>query len=79
MIVIVLGQYLMSSINLGTEEMSDRNTDVWALRSESFLSCIQNLGPSVLAGVAVMVLLIPFNAFIAMKTRTYQVWLSSLH
>ncbi|XP_050979758.1 ATP-binding cassette sub-family C member 3 isoform X1 [Labeo rohita] len=33
----------------------------------------QNLGPSVLAGVAVMVLLIPFNAFIAMKTRTYQV------
>lgn len=33
----------------------------------------QNLGPSVLAGVAVMVLLIPFNAVIAMKTRTYQV------
>ncbi|XP_051530365.1 ATP-binding cassette sub-family C member 3-like isoform X4 [Myxocyprinus asiaticus] len=33
----------------------------------------KNLGPSVLAGVAVMVLLIPFNAFIAMKTRTYQV------
>uniref|UniRef100_A0A673IHA0 ATP-binding cassette, sub-family C (CFTR/MRP), member 3 n=1 Tax=Sinocyclocheilus rhinocerous TaxID=307959 RepID=A0A673IHA0_9TELE len=33
----------------------------------------QNLGPSVLAGVALMVLLIPFNAFIAMKTRTYQV------
>uniref|UniRef100_A0A8C1S4N0 ABC-type glutathione-S-conjugate transporter n=1 Tax=Cyprinus carpio TaxID=7962 RepID=A0A8C1S4N0_CYPCA len=32
----------------------------------------RNLGPSVLAGVAVMVLLIPFNAFIAMKTRTYQ-------
>ncbi|KAL1263879.1 hypothetical protein QQF64_004234, partial [Cirrhinus molitorella] len=33
----------------------------------------ENLGPSVLAGVAVMVLLIPFNAFIAMKTRSYQV------
>uniref|UniRef100_A0A3Q2QW04 ATP binding cassette subfamily C member 3 n=1 Tax=Fundulus heteroclitus TaxID=8078 RepID=A0A3Q2QW04_FUNHE len=33
----------------------------------------QNLGPSVLAGVAVMVMLIPFNAFIAMKTRGYQV------
>ncbi|MEQ2232012.1 Canalicular multispecific organic anion transporter 2 [Ilyodon furcidens] len=33
----------------------------------------QNLGPSVLAGVAVMVLLIPLNAFIAMKTRAYQV------
>lgn len=33
----------------------------------------QNLGPSVLAGVAVMILLIPFNAFIAMKTRAFQV------
>ncbi|XP_072313056.1 ATP-binding cassette sub-family C member 3 isoform X2 [Eucyclogobius newberryi] len=33
----------------------------------------QNLGPSVLAGVAVMILLIPLNAFIAMKTRSYQV------
>ncbi|XP_047234005.1 ATP-binding cassette sub-family C member 3 isoform X2 [Girardinichthys multiradiatus] len=33
----------------------------------------QNLGPSVLAGVAVMVMLIPINAFIAMKTRAYQV------
>ncbi|XP_061612365.1 ATP-binding cassette sub-family C member 3 isoform X4 [Phyllopteryx taeniolatus] len=33
----------------------------------------QNLGPSVLAGVAVMILLIPFNAVIAMKSRAYQV------
>ncbi|XP_060795614.1 ATP-binding cassette sub-family C member 3 isoform X2 [Neoarius graeffei] len=33
----------------------------------------QTLGPSVLAGVAVMILLIPFNAVIAMKTRAYQV------
>ncbi|XP_076154345.1 ATP-binding cassette sub-family C member 3 isoform X1 [Alosa pseudoharengus] len=33
----------------------------------------QNLGPSVLAGVAVMILLIPLNATIAMKTRAYQV------
>uniref|UniRef100_A0A3Q3KQC8 ATP-binding cassette, sub-family C (CFTR/MRP), member 3 n=1 Tax=Monopterus albus TaxID=43700 RepID=A0A3Q3KQC8_MONAL len=32
----------------------------------------QNLGPSVLAGVAVMIMLIPFNAVIAMKTRAYQ-------
>ncbi|KAG8129111.1 putative ATP-binding cassette sub-family C protein, partial [Naja naja] len=31
------------------------------------------LGPSVLAGVAVMVLLIPLNAVIAMKTRAFQV------
>uniref|UniRef100_A0A670Z4Z4 Multidrug resistance-associated protein 1 n=1 Tax=Pseudonaja textilis TaxID=8673 RepID=A0A670Z4Z4_PSETE len=33
----------------------------------------QNLGPSVLAGVAVMLLLVPVNAVIAMKTKTYQV------
>uniref|UniRef100_A0A3Q2YT97 ATP binding cassette subfamily C member 3 n=1 Tax=Hippocampus comes TaxID=109280 RepID=A0A3Q2YT97_HIPCM len=33
----------------------------------------QNLGPSVLAGVAVMILLIPFNAVIAVKNRAYQV------
>uniref|UniRef100_A0A4W5LBQ3 ATP-binding cassette, sub-family C (CFTR/MRP), member 3 n=1 Tax=Hucho hucho TaxID=62062 RepID=A0A4W5LBQ3_9TELE len=33
----------------------------------------QNLGPSVLAGVAVMILLIPLNAAIAVKTRVYQV------
>lgn len=34
---------------------------------------MQNLGPSVLAGVAVMVLMVPVNAVIAMKTKTYQV------
>ncbi|XP_058021721.1 ATP-binding cassette sub-family C member 3 isoform X2 [Ahaetulla prasina] len=33
----------------------------------------QALGPSVFAGVAVMVLLIPLNAVIAMKTRAFQV------
>ncbi|NWI58575.1 MRP3 protein, partial [Calyptomena viridis] len=33
----------------------------------------QALGPSVLAGVAVMVLLIPFNSAIAIKTRAFQV------
>ncbi|XP_028267253.1 multidrug resistance-associated protein 1 isoform X2 [Parambassis ranga] len=33
----------------------------------------QNLGPSVLAGVAVMILMVPLNAVIAMKTKTYQV------
>uniref|UniRef100_A0A8B9CRU4 Multidrug resistance-associated protein 1 n=1 Tax=Anser brachyrhynchus TaxID=132585 RepID=A0A8B9CRU4_9AVES len=32
----------------------------------------QNLGPSVLAGVAVMILLVPINAVMAMKTKTYQ-------
>lgn len=33
----------------------------------------QTLGPSVLAGVAVMLLMVPVNAFIAMKTKAYQV------
>uniref|UniRef100_A0A8U7P8L9 Multidrug resistance-associated protein 1 n=1 Tax=Corvus moneduloides TaxID=1196302 RepID=A0A8U7P8L9_CORMO len=33
----------------------------------------QNLGPSVLAGFAVMILLVPVNAVMAMKTKTYQV------
>ncbi|XP_029134337.1 ATP-binding cassette sub-family C member 3 isoform X2 [Labrus bergylta] len=33
----------------------------------------QTLGASVLAGVAVMIMLIPLNAVIAMKTRAYQV------
>lgn len=36
-------------------------------------AAVQNLGPSVLAGVAVMVLMVPINAVIAMKTKTYQV------
>uniref|UniRef100_A0AAQ4R6L2 ATP-binding cassette, sub-family C (CFTR/MRP), member 3 n=1 Tax=Gasterosteus aculeatus aculeatus TaxID=481459 RepID=A0AAQ4R6L2_GASAC len=39
----------------------------------------QNLGPSVLAGVAVMVMLIPLNAVIAMKTRAYQVGAQMQH
>ncbi|XP_051958404.1 ATP-binding cassette sub-family C member 3-like [Xyrauchen texanus] len=49
---------------------------LWSAPLQIFLALFflwQNLGPSVLAGVAVMVLLIPFNAFIAMKTRTFQV------
>ncbi|XP_071376110.1 multidrug resistance-associated protein 1 isoform X3 [Centroberyx affinis] len=33
----------------------------------------QTLGPSVLAGVAVMILMVPINGVIAMKTKTYQV------
>uniref|UniRef100_A0A287B6A6 Multidrug resistance-associated protein 1 n=1 Tax=Sus scrofa TaxID=9823 RepID=A0A287B6A6_PIG len=32
-----------------------------------------NLGPSVLAGVAVMIFMVPLNAMMAMKTKTYQV------
>lgn len=36
---------------------------------------VQTLGASVLAGVAVMILMVPINAVIAMKTKTYQVGL----
>ncbi|XP_056406097.1 ATP-binding cassette sub-family C member 3 isoform X2 [Hyla sarda] len=49
---------------------------LWSAPLQIFLALLflwQNLGPSVLAGVAVMVLLIPINAFIAMKTRAFQV------
>lgn len=33
----------------------------------------QELGPSVLAGLGVLILLVPFNAYISMKARNYQV------
>ncbi|KFR07766.1 Canalicular multispecific organic anion transporter 2, partial [Nipponia nippon] len=49
---------------------------LWSAPLQIFLALYflwQTLGPSVLAGVAVMVLLIPFNSAIAMKTRTFQV------
>ncbi|NXE48712.1 MRP3 protein, partial [Casuarius casuarius] len=49
---------------------------LWSAPLQIFLALYflwQTLGPSVLAGVAVMVLLIPFNAVIAMKTRAFQV------
>ncbi|XP_053528129.1 multidrug resistance-associated protein 1 isoform X1 [Artibeus jamaicensis] len=32
-----------------------------------------NLGPAILAGVAVMIFMVPLNAVMAMKTKTYQV------
>lgn len=48
----------------------------WASKGlNSERSGLQNLGPSVLAGVAVMILMVPINAVIAMKTKTYQVGL----
>ncbi|XP_011616814.2 canalicular multispecific organic anion transporter 2 isoform X2 [Takifugu rubripes] len=49
---------------------------LWSAPLQIFLALYflwQNLGPSVLAGVAVMVMLIPLNAVIAMKTRAFQV------
>ncbi|KFR15692.1 Canalicular multispecific organic anion transporter 2, partial [Opisthocomus hoazin] len=49
---------------------------MWSAPLQIFLALYflwQTLGPSVLAGVAVMVLLIPFNSAIAIKTRAFQV------
>ncbi|NXY43194.1 MRP3 protein, partial [Ceuthmochares aereus] len=49
---------------------------LWSAPLQIFLAlCFlwQTLGPSILAGVAVMVLLIPLNSAIAMKTRAFQV------
>ncbi|XP_053936985.1 multidrug resistance-associated protein 1 isoform X3 [Cuculus canorus] len=49
---------------------------IWSAPFQVILAlCLlwQNLGPSVLAGVAVMILLVPINAVMAMKTKTYQV------
>ncbi|XP_014689382.3 ATP-binding cassette sub-family C member 3 isoform X1 [Equus asinus] len=49
---------------------------LWSAPLQIFLAIYflwQNLGPSVLAGVALMVLLIPLNAAVAMKIRTFQV------
>ncbi|NXP73824.1 MRP3 protein, partial [Ramphastos sulfuratus] len=49
---------------------------LWSAPLQIFLALYflwQTLGPSVLAGVAVMVLLIPFNSAIAVKTRAFQV------
>ncbi|NXG69236.1 MRP3 protein, partial [Baryphthengus martii] len=49
---------------------------LWSAPLQIFLALYflwQTLGPSVLAGVAVMVLLIPFNSAIAIKTRAFQV------
>ncbi|XP_010186516.1 PREDICTED: canalicular multispecific organic anion transporter 2 [Mesitornis unicolor] len=49
---------------------------LWSAPIQIFLALYflwQTLGPPVLAGVAVMVLLIPFNSAIAMKTRAFQV------
>ncbi|NXX44346.1 MRP3 protein, partial [Tricholaema leucomelas] len=49
---------------------------LWSAPLQIFLALYflwQTLGPSVLAGVAVMVLLIPFNSAVAVKTRAFQV------
>ncbi|XP_071430083.1 ATP-binding cassette sub-family C member 3 isoform X3 [Pithys albifrons albifrons] len=53
---------------------------LWSAPLQIFLALYflwQALGPSVLAGVAVMVLLIPFNSAIAIKTRAFQVALTT--
>ena len=53
---------------------------VWSAPLQIVLSIIflyQTMGPSVFAGVAVMVLLIPVNAIIAVISRKFQVTISN--
>lgn len=59
---------LMGRLSFHTVNITRSCSKVWFLSVSE-----QNLGPSVLAGVAVMVLMVPINAVIAMKTKTYQV------
>nr|XP_020137224.1 multidrug resistance-associated protein 1 isoform X3 [Microcebus murinus] len=49
---------------------------IWSAPLQVFLALYLlwlNLGPPILAGVAVMILMVPINAVMAMKTKTYQV------
>ena len=57
-------------------EISSQLNLVWSAPLQMVVALFflwRTLGPSVLAGVVVMVLLIPVNAFIAKKSRSYQV------
>ena len=61
------------------QKFVDVSTQLNLVWSAPFQMCVaiyflwQTLGPSVIAGVVVMVLLIPINAFIAKKSRNFQV------
>ncbi|XP_053309482.1 ATP-binding cassette sub-family C member 3 [Spea bombifrons] len=70
---------IVNLMSVDAQRFQDLTTFLNMLWSAPLQICLalyflwQALGPSVLAGVAVMVLLIPINAFIAMKTRAFQV------
>lgn len=61
------------------QRFMDVCTNINMIWSAPFQMCVAlyflwlTLGPSVLAGLGVMLLMLPINAFIAKKTRTLQV------
>lgn len=70
-----------SEEQINQQKVQSVKTYLCELKKISLNKCLQlctfqNLGPSVLAGVAVMILLVPINAVMAMKTKTYQVSIS---
>uniref|UniRef100_S4R710 ABC-type glutathione-S-conjugate transporter n=1 Tax=Petromyzon marinus TaxID=7757 RepID=S4R710_PETMA len=72
------GGELTTLMSVDVQHMADITNNLNFVWSAPLHICLamyflwQHLGPSVLAGVAVMLLLIPFNAFIALNIRTLQ-------
>ena len=70
---------IVNLMSVDAQRFMDLTTYLNMLWSAPFQMCVSlyflwmTLGPSVLAGVGVMVLLIPINALIAKKTKTLQV------
>lgn len=67
---------LMSADAQRFMDMSNFVHQLWSSPLQIILSIVflwGELGPSVLAGIAVMVLLVPINAFLVAKAKTIQV------
>ena len=70
---------IVNLMSVDAQRFMELTTYLNMLWSAPFQMCVclyflwKTLGPSVLAGVAVMVILIPINAFIAKKARALQV------
>lgn len=67
---------LMSADAQRFMDMSNFVHQLWSSPLQIILSIVflwRELGPSVLAGIAVMVLLIPINGFLVAKAKTIQV------
>ncbi|KAL4228773.1 hypothetical protein ACF0H5_011815 [Mactra antiquata] len=70
---------IVNLMSVDCQRLQDMTGYLWMLWSapvQVILALVllwQTLGPSVLAGLAIMVLLIPLNGFMAMKQRKYQI------
>lgn len=73
---------IVNLMSVDAQRFMDLTTYIHTIWSGPLQICLalyflwQTLGPSALAGIAVMVLLIPINAVIAHKSRKYQVTFS---